>query len=685
MLFSRCLSKRLPVKVALLPLLFAIKKASATGIVADGNTATSVSMAANGHQTVNIALTVGGVSHNTYSSFNVSSAGADLNNVGVNARTIVNEVTSTNPSLIQGAIAVLGPRANVILANPNGITVDGGGFVNAGHVVLSTGQVTFNDLTSALGSIQRNVVLTTNGGAITIGPGGLSGTLVNLDLVAKRLAVSGPITNDFTTSLGGVRATIGNSTTNWDTSFSPSDNGHDWLISSTSPGVANHGFAIDITAAGGITGGRVELIVTDQGAGARNLGKVYASAGDAVVAANGDVTAVDGSINAAHDISITTPGNVTLQGAQVQAANNVLVKAGAVTLTDDATGWSTLVAQAGAVNVTTSGNISNTGSLIQAGAAAPNGNAIGGDVTLIAGGSVTNHSSAVNLGVVFSANGATSISSQGDITNDNARLLANGAVILAAQGDVRNVIDHTGGASGGQPSAYSSSRGRFLFLTHNTSGFNVDYGTVTQPSQLAYVASTGGTVTIKGHNVANSGGIIQSNNADINIAAQDTFTNAAVFDGQASYSRSCWIFCHASASSTVRPFGGTIQSGANLSINAGTVARNVGGNVYATGDLRVAAPTTYAQGVTGYSAITQDRGFKAFFGSSWAQILASDIGGGFTAGGTVSLTGDAVIDGGSIAAVKGVSATGTITTVRRPSSTPVQIGQHLGLFSWVGY
>ncbi|NEJ75011.1 filamentous hemagglutinin N-terminal domain-containing protein, partial [Rhizobium phaseoli] len=113
--------------------------ASATGIVADGGTATSVSTAANGHQIVSIAPAFRGVSHNTYSSFSVSSAGANLNNTGINARTIVNEVTSTNPSVIRGAIAVLGPRANVILANPNGVTVDGGSFANAGHVVLSTG------------------------------------------------------------------------------------------------------------------------------------------------------------------------------------------------------------------------------------------------------------------------------------------------------------------------------------------------------------------------------------------------------------------------------------------------------------------------------------------------------------------------------------------------------------------
>lgn len=271
--------------------------AFATGIVADGGTATSISTGPTGRQTVSIAPAVGGVSNNTYSSFNVSKAGADLNNVGINARTVVNQVTSTNPSLIQGNINVLGPRANVILANPNGVTVDGGNFTNTGHVVLSTGQVGFTDLTLAPGVVQRNVVLTTNRGAITIGPGGLSGTLVNLDLIAKQLSINGPVTNDFTSSTSGIRAIAGDSTATYDTSFSPSDNGHDWLIGTKFPATKSNALAVDITAAGGMTAGRVQLIVTDQGAGVRSLGKIYANAGDVVVTANGDITIADGSVS----------------------------------------------------------------------------------------------------------------------------------------------------------------------------------------------------------------------------------------------------------------------------------------------------------------------------------------------------------------------------------------------------
>ncbi|KFG92323.1 filamentous hemagglutinin [Burkholderia paludis] len=654
----------------------------AAGIVVDGGTVTTVSAGANGRQTVNIAPAFGGVSNNTYSSFNVSKAGADLNNAGVNASTIVNQVTSTNPSLIQGAINVLGPRANVILANPNGITVDGGSFVNAGHVVLSTGQVSFDDLTLAPGVTQRNVVLNTNQGAITIGPGGLSGDIVNLDLIARQLNINGPVTNSFTSSTSGIRAIVGSGTATYDTGFSPSDNGHDWLIGATSSGASNKGIAVDITAAGGLTAGRVQLVVTDQGAGVHSLGKLYASAGDVVVSSLGDISVADGSITAAHDVQLSTTGAVALQGAQVTAANDVSIAANGIVLTDDATGPSTISAQAGAVNLTSTADISNTGSVIQAGETPQNGPTTGGNVTLTAAGNIANDSSASNLGIVFAANGAVSLSAQRNITNDNARILSNQGVTLTAQGDVSNQIDHSGGVNGGQPAAYSDTGGGFLFFTHSTSGVNVDYGTVSRPDQLAYIASTAGPVSITGRNVSNTGGIIQTNTGDITIAAQTAFTNAAVFSGQASYVQSCWIFCHASASSTVTPYGGTIQSGGNIAIQAGTTASDIGGTVYATGNLSVAAPITYATGVTGYSAINQDHGFKAFFGSTWAELIAFDVGGGFTADGLVRLTGDAVIDGGYLSGGNGVSVAGTTTTLRAPSRTPVEIGQHLGLTTY---
>ena len=119
-----------------------------------------VGQAANGITLVNIAgPTAGGVSRNDYTNFNVPQHGVILNNSYQMANTslagyvpgnanmmrgsasvIVNEVTSHNPTNMNGFIEVAGRKASVIVANPNGITVDGGGFINTDRAVLTTGK-----------------------------------------------------------------------------------------------------------------------------------------------------------------------------------------------------------------------------------------------------------------------------------------------------------------------------------------------------------------------------------------------------------------------------------------------------------------------------------------------------------------------------------------------------------------
>lgn len=309
----------------------------AAGIVSDGATVTTVNTAANGRQTVNLAPAISGVSNNTYSQFNVGRAGASLNNVGVNARNIVNQVTSTNPSLIQGDITVLGPRANVILANPNGITVNGGSFVNTGNVALTTGRVSFNDFIPAPGLTQRNIVLNTSQGPIVIGPEGLSGAMLNLELIAKSLVVNGPVLNSFSGSSAGIRAIVGDSRAEIDSSVSPTDNLTPW-ISYTSPNSKSQATAIDITPLGSLTAGRIELIVTDQGAGVHHAGAMLANVGDFSLSATGDVQIAGGAIAASGNLivaaprlsaaagvngnpSLTAGGNIEIRSNSVQLAN----------------------------------------------------------------------------------------------------------------------------------------------------------------------------------------------------------------------------------------------------------------------------------------------------------------------------------------------------------------------------
>ena len=71
------------------------------------------------------------------------------------------------------------------------------------------------------------------------------------------------------------------------------------------------------------------------------------------------------------------------------------------------------------------------------------------------------------------------------------------------------------------------------------------------------------------------------------------------------------------------------------------------GRVLAIGDLDIDAPMTYAAGVKGYTAIARERGFKVFFGDTWARLYAMDVGGSWMATGRTRVSGDAEINGGS--------------------------------------
>lgn len=118
----------------------------------------------NGVAQINIQTpSTAGVSRNTYKQFDVGQEGAILNNSRNNTQTqlggwvegnpwlakgeakvILNEVNSSNPSQLRGYIEVAGKQAQVVIANPSGLVCDGCGVINADRFTLTTGQAVMN-------------------------------------------------------------------------------------------------------------------------------------------------------------------------------------------------------------------------------------------------------------------------------------------------------------------------------------------------------------------------------------------------------------------------------------------------------------------------------------------------------------------------------------------------------------
>ncbi|MDT3487913.1 hemagglutinin repeat-containing protein [Stenotrophomonas maltophilia] len=270
--------------------------------------------AANGVPVIQINRpNAGGVSHNRFQDYNVGREGQILNNSastvqtqlggyiqgngnlqpGQSARLILNEVTSTNASRLQGHIEVAGRSAAVIVANPNGITCDGCGFINTTRGTLTTGTPVFgNDGSLSAFRVSR--------GTIRLEGNGLdAGNLEGVDLLARAVQLN-----------AGLWARQVNVVT-----------GANQIDAQTLATQAISGdgerpqFGLDVAALGGMYAGKIRLVGTEAGVGVRSAGQMVADAGDFILTQAGDVR-LSGRTAAAGRLQIETEGDLKADGTQ---------------------------------------------------------------------------------------------------------------------------------------------------------------------------------------------------------------------------------------------------------------------------------------------------------------------------------------------------------------------------------
>lgn len=628
--------------------------AQGSDVIPRGTTATQVTPGANGQAQIKPAPAQSGVSYNAFKRFDVSAAGAQFQNAEVGARTIVAEVFSPAPSRIEGPVSVDGPRANLILANQNGLVVNGASFVNFGSLALTTGTVSLRDEQLAPNVTQRYVDVATGQGRIDVGPGGLDVNVIRLELIARQVGINGNITNAYSSPTALTHIVSGASTAHFDTVASPTDNLTPWVRYEAGKEAAPQvsAIAIDVSAGSTVTSGRIELVVTDQGAGVRNAGRMVASAGDFVLDAS---------------------GQVEQRGGELQALGKLRLNAGSL-LQSSRDGNASLIAAGGNTRIEVVGDFVNEGGTVR-GAVRDASDAQTPYAAFIqAGGQLMHRTAAGGPGaIIFGSGGDVGLSAGGAITVQNARVVSNAGLNIQTPAALR--VESLMQAGAGRTEWKSSS----LLTSHG--GFSVDLGALSDPEHQAYLVGDK-DLKLQAGSIANIGGQIFSNHAGVTLLARDSITTQALAVGQYGYKKSCFLFlCRRNASTTEALIGGQIQAATDVSLQAGQSILNDGGAVLSLHSMRLDAPEITARGQTLHTTILRGDGLKAMLGDTWAGLYAMDQGGSFTAQqGRLVLRGQGRQNRGSFTALQGID--GSIDVIQLPGRTPVTLDNQVGLLSW---
>lgn len=354
-----------------------------TQIIADKGAPTSqqptILNSANGTTQVNIQTpSAGGVSRNTYTQFDVGQEGAILNNSRNNTQTqlggwvqgnpwlakgeakvILNEVNSNNPSQLKGYIEVAGKQAQVVIANPSGLICDGCGVINADRFTLTTGQAVMNQ-----GYLESFRV---REGQVTIEGKGLNGSLTPYtDIYARALKVNaGLYANELNTVLG-------------QNDIQVKDQVAPQITATTGPTTTPPpNFALDVGQLGGMYAGKIFLVGTEQGLGVRNAGTINSTQSTLTLNANGDLVN-NGNLIANKDQvqlkaqNIQNTGNVSSATSQILVESQSLDNSGLISSADELRlNQQNSLSNSGTLNaarvVIDAGSLKNSGSIEQTG------------------------------------------------------------------------------------------------------------------------------------------------------------------------------------------------------------------------------------------------------------------------------------------------------------------------------
>ena len=248
-----------------------------------------------------------GVSINEYSRFNTPPTGTILNNSNKNIDTkiagqidanyrlnkeaslIINKVNSAEKSSLKGNLEVAGSRADVVIANPNGISVDGLNMINSRSLTLTTGSI--NKLSP------KEIELISNNSIDIVGDGLNDKSSDYTNVISNAINLNSNIHANELNIIGEKALT----------------SSKDRLYNDVKAKNQENSFSLDSSALGGMYANKIKLVGTSNGVGVNNNGLVIAN----------------------NNIEISLDGDIVNAGA-IASNKEAKIEANAITNKDEA-------------------------------------------------------------------------------------------------------------------------------------------------------------------------------------------------------------------------------------------------------------------------------------------------------------------------------------------------------------